>query len=176
MGFELAYASEFADVVARIDACGSIEAWVEQFEAKEKFGGADFAVVSAVAMSACYSPDPDSPFGFAFPFDLETGAMLPDRWHRWRENDPISMVQSRKAADALRALDLLHLECGTRDEVRLHLGLRLFRKGLDALGIPHEAEEFPDTHRSLRYRYDVSIPKLARALHGNSRPTGAPRP
>jgi hypothetical protein len=31
-------------------------------------------------------------------------------------------------------------------------------------GIPYEYEEFEDGHMSIQYRYDVSLPKLARAL------------
>jgi len=169
MGFELVYPSQFADVIARIDACGSLGAWVEQFEAREKIAGGDFAVVGTVAMSACYSPDPDAPFGFAFPFDATTGEMRPVTWQKWRDNDPVRMVDSPEAARALRELDLLHLECGTRDEERLHLGLRLLTERLDAREIPYEAEEFPDTHRSLRYRYEMLLPKLATALHRSRR-------
>jgi enterochelin esterase family protein len=168
-GFELAYPSEFADAIARIHACGSLEAWVEQFEAREKMAGGDFAVVQTVAMSACYSPDPDAPFGFAFPFELETGALRPAIWQRWLANDPIRMVDTPEATAALRALELLHLECGDRDEVRLHLGLRRLTRRLAALGIACEAEEFPDAHRSLRYRYERVLPKLATALRRKPR-------
>jgi enterochelin esterase family protein len=117
-------------------------------------------VLNTVGMAACYSPDPDAPFGIGFPFDFDTGELIPDVWARWRANDPVEM-----ASDALNELDLLFLDCGTKDEWRLHLGLRLLRKRLDALGVSYEAEEFPDTHRSLNYRYDVSLSKLAAALH-----------
>lgn len=171
MGFELVYCSPFADVIARIDACGSLEAWVEQFQSREKMAGGDFVVVATIAMSACYSPDPDAPFGFAFPFDLKTGESLPAIWRAWADNDPVRMIDSDDAARALAALDLLHLECGTRDEERLHLGLRLFTERLTARKVPFEAEEFPDSHRSLSYRYDSVLPKLATALLRS-----APRP
>jgi len=164
MGFELVYPSVFADAIARIDACGSLEAWVAQFEGREKMAGGDFAVVATIAMSACYSPDPDAAFGFAFPFDLRTGVTNPAIWGQWANHDPVRMIESDDAARALASLDLLHLECGTRDEERLHLGLRLFTERLAERAVPHEAEEFPDSHRSLYYRYDVSLPKLATAL------------
>jgi enterochelin esterase-like enzyme len=164
MGFALAYLPQFADTVARLAEFDSLAAWVERFESDEKLSGADFCAVGTIALASCYSPDPDAPFGFRFPFDLETGEILPDIWRRWRENDLVHMVDAPQAADALRALDLLFLDCGDHDEWRHHLGLRLLRKRLDALGIPHEAQEFPGTHRSVSYRYDVSIPKLAAAL------------
>ena len=67
-------------------------------------------------------------------------------------------------ADGLRQLALLFLDCGSEDQFQLHLGMRLFCKRLDEMGIPHEAEEFPDNHSSVSYRYEVSVPKLAAAL------------
>ena len=164
MGFELVYPSPFADAIARIDACGSLEAWVEQFQSREKMAGGDFFVVATIAMSACYSPDPDANFGFAFPFDLRTGELVPAVWRAWADNDPVRMVDSTEAARALAQLELLHLEAGSRDEERLHLGLRLFTERLRERSVPFEAEEFPDGHRSLYYRYDSVIPKLATTL------------
>jgi len=35
---------------------------------------------------------------------------------------------------------------------------------LTALRVPFEHEEFDDGHRSINYRYDVSLPKMAAAL------------
>ncbi|MHC4409078.1 MAG: alpha/beta hydrolase [Planctomycetota bacterium] len=160
MGFELVYAPDFAGTLARLAEFDSLAAWVEQFESREKMAGADFAVVNTIAMSACYSPDANEPFGFRFPFDRTTGERIPAIWKRWRDHDPIEMDPA-----ALRELDLLYLDCGSKDELFLHLGLRRFLKRLDALGIAYEAEEFPDSHRSLNYRYDVSLPKLSAALH-----------
>lgn len=160
MGFAFVYAPEFAAAIARLAEFESLPKWVEHVESREKVSGADFAVLNAVAMAACYSPDPDAHYGFRFPFDEETGELIPEIWRRWQENDPVEM-----ANDALRRLDLLFCDCGTKDEWRLHLGLRRFTKRLESLGIPYEAQEFPDTHRSLSYRYEVSLPKLAAALH-----------
>ena len=164
MGFAFVYMPEFADAITRITECGSLDEWVEQFEAREKISGSDFCVINTLGMASCYSPDPDARFGFALPFEMESGEINAAVWRRWRGEDPVEMVDEPEAAEGLRALDLLFLDCGTRDEYRIHLGLRRFTKRLGALGIPHEAEEFPDTHRSLNYRYDVSIPKLAAAL------------
>ena len=55
-------------------------------------------------------------------------------------------------------------DCGIRDEWSLHHGARLFTRRLKELGIAHEYEEFDDGHMNVQYRYDVSLPKLARAL------------
>ncbi len=114
-------------------------------------------------MAAAYSPNPATmPFGIDLPCDLETGAFREDVWQRWLAHDPIQLLE--RHAEALRAMKFLFLDCGVRDEWHLHLGLRLFVRRLAALGIRHEVEEFDDGHMNVQYRYQVSLPKLARAL------------
>jgi enterochelin esterase family protein len=162
MAFALTYLPGFARTVARIAAAGSLEAWLAEFEKGEKKSSADFDAINTVAMASCYSPDPKSPLGIALPFDPESGELDAAVWARWKEHDPVEMV--KRHADALRKLKLLFLDCGSDDEYHLHLGMRLFAKRCRELGIPCEVEEFKDDHRSISYRYDVSIPKLARAL------------
>ena len=88
-----------------------------------------------LGMAACYSPDPDAPFGFALPFDMETGEIVPDVWARWKEFDPAEMVLQPKYQEALRGLRCLFLDCGSRDEWHLHLGMRLLVKRLEEAGI-----------------------------------------
>jgi enterochelin esterase-like enzyme len=39
---------------------------------------------------------------------------------------------------------------------------------LHKLGVPHTYEEFPGGHRGTHYRYDVSLPRLVRALVNES--------
>ncbi|MGH7162345.1 MAG: alpha/beta hydrolase [Planctomycetota bacterium] len=164
MAFAYCYLPGFAKCAARIAKAGSLEKWVAEFEKVEKKPAADFDTINTLAMAAAYSPDPRSPFGFALPYETETGELLPEVWRRWREFDPIEMVRSEECAAALRGLRLLFLDCGSDDQFQIHLGLRAFVHRLTTLGIPHEAQEFPDDHTSVSYRYDVSIPKLARAL------------
>ena len=164
MGFSFCYAPDFARCAARFAAAGSLEAWVERFERTEKKKSEDFAAINTLGMAAAYSPDPDKPYGIGLPFDLETCELDPDIWRRWKEHDPVEMVRTASCAGGLRDLRLLFLDCGSQDQFQLHLGLRLFRKRLDELGIAHEAEEFADDHSSVSYRYDVSVPKLAAAL------------
>ncbi len=162
MAFALCYQIGFAKTAARIAKAGSLEAWLAEFEAGEKKKASDFDAINTVAMASCYSPDPAQPLGTALPFDLESGELLPEVWARWKEHDPVEMVRSH--ADALRRMRLLFLDCGNADEYQLHLGMRLFVKRCAELGIACEALEFPDDHKSISYRYDVSVPKLARAL------------
>jgi len=164
MLFEYCYSTGFPPCASRVARAGSLERWFADFESTEKKKGADFDTVNTVAMAAAYSPDPAAPLGVALPFDIETGRHRPDVWARWLANDPVEMVRRPECADALRGLRLLFLDCGSEDEYCLHLGLRLFRKRLGELGIAAEVEEFPDDHRSVSYRYEVSVPKLLAAL------------
>lgn len=163
MGFALCYPPDFPAAADAIAAAGSLETWVERFEAREKKRGNDYPVVATLAMAAAYSPDPAAPFGFSLPFDPATGELIPQVWQRWRANDPVNMID-RQSAAALRQMRLAFLDCGTRDEYRLHLGLSLLAQRLDAHGVPYELETFDDGHRSLSYRQDISLPKLAHAL------------
>ena len=116
-----------------------------------------------VAMAACYSPNPaTTPFGIDLPCDLETGAFREDVWRRWLEKDPLQGLE--RNPDSLRAMKLVYLDCGTKDEWNLHHGARLFARRLGELGIAHEHQEFVDGHMNVAYRYDVSLPKIATAL------------
>ncbi|HEX5137663.1 MAG TPA: alpha/beta hydrolase-fold protein [Planctomycetota bacterium] len=162
MAFALTYAPGFAKTVAEIAKAGSIEKWLAAFESREKKKGADFDAINTIAMASCYSPDAGEPLGIALPFDLESGEPDAAVWARWKEHDPVEMVY--RHADALKRLKLLFLDCGSEDEYHLHLGMRLLAKRCKELGIACEVEEFPDDHRSVSYRYDVSIPKLASAI------------
>src|SRR5262249_28590837 len=112
----------------------------------------------------CYSPDASRPGGFALPFDPRTGEIDPSVWQRWLAWDPVRMIERAECQAALRGMRLVHLECGTRDEFFLDFGARIFSARLQALGIAHRHEEFDDTHMSITYRYDVSLPLLWEAL------------
>ena len=163
MAFALCYTG-FSRAVGRIAAAGSLERWVDAFEAREKKGGADFDAINMIAMAAAYSPDESEPFGIALPVDLRDGERRADVWARWRRHDPVVMIEDPAHRDALHGLDLLFLDCGSQDQYQLHLGMRLLVEKLQEHGIRHVVQEFNDDHRGLSYRYDVSIPKLAEAL------------
>ncbi len=121
-----------------------------------------FPALLVVAMAHFYSPNPDAPAGVDLPFDEATGARREDVLARWARRDPVFLV-GEHAAD-LRSLSLLWVECGTRDEYNLQHGARILSNRLRAHDVPHVYEEFDDTHRSISYRYAVSLPRLAAAL------------
>ncbi len=115
-----------------------------------------------VCMAATYDPDPAAPNGFRLPFHLETGALLPQRWKRWLQHDPVLLVD--KYADNLRRLKGIYVDCGWRDQYHIHYGSRQLSRALEKARVPHHYEEFDDTHSDIDYRMDVSLPFLYRAL------------
>lgn len=144
-----------------------------------KYGGSTAALIKAffkapnkttelvhmilmVGIASCYSPNPRSPLGFDMPFDEGTGRMRPDVWKRWLEWDPLRMLP--RYAGNLRKLRLLYMDCGFRDEYQLHFGARIFVEELKKRKIKHVYEEFDDGHGNIAYRYDRSLPLIARKI------------
>ena len=163
MYFEYCYRPDIPRFAAELDRAGGLAKWFEAFQAKVQKTHDDLTVLNILAMAAAYSPDPaEPPYGIALPVDLATGRFRDRVWARWLEHDPLVMLE--RHADALRAMKLVYLDCGTRDEWHLHLGARMFARRLAELGIAHEHEEYDDGHMNVTYRYEVSLPKLAAAL------------
>jgi len=163
MYFEYCYRGDIPKFCARVQNAGGLDAWFAAFEAGRQQKHDDLTALNILGMAASYSPNPAArPFGIDLPCDLATGAFRQDVWARWEAWDPMHLLEAH--ADALRSMKLLYLDCGIRDEWNLHLGMRMFVSRLGTLGIAHEVEEFDDGHMSVQYRYDVSLPRLARAL------------
>lgn len=161
--FEYPFANELL-VAARGLALvgGDPRRFLARFEEGYDLSGDAHAIINVIAMSACYSPNPASPWGFDLPVDVETGARRPEVWRRWLEHDPLHAAA--RHSDALRGLSLLHLEAGTKDEFHLQLGLRLFVRELTRLGVPHEHVEHEGGHFGLDHRYLAVVPRLVGAL------------
>ena len=141
---------------------GRIRRFLEAVWGKEKLNDAEVHTLMELAMAATYDPDPRAPCGFRVPFDLETGELLARRWAKWLAHDPIHLVG--RHARNLRTLSGIYIDCGWRDQYHLHYGARILSRQLAAHGIRHTYEEFDDTHSSIDYRMDVSLPYLYRAL------------
>ena len=141
---------------------GRVRRFLEAFDKRRKPSQAEIHCIMNLCMAATYDPDPRAPNGFRLPFNLETGERIESRWRRWLERDPINMVQTHRAS--LKSLKGIFIDCGWRDQYRLHYGSRILSKRLAEAGISHRYEEFDDTHSSVDYRMDVSLPFLYRAL------------
>jgi len=167
MCFEYAYLGDFPRTAEALQRHGGVEGFLEAFAREtKKREGKWIGPLSVLCMAAVYSPDPAAPRGIGLPFDPETGALLPSVWERWLAFDPLRLVEDPSVRERLAKLRLLFLDCGTRDEYHLQWGLRQLVARLRAAGVPHEHEEFDDGHRGTSYRYEVSLPKLVRALRG----------
>jgi enterochelin esterase family protein len=162
MLFEYCYRVDFPKACSVLQAAGGLKRFLEAFEAKPQKGKDDLLTLNIVGMAACYSPDPTAELGVALPFDLATGLPRDDVFARWLAFDPLRLLPAH--ADALRRLRLLYLDCGTQDEFHLHHAARAFVAELKRLDIPHRYEEYVDGHMNVSYRYDQSLPALARAL------------
>ena len=93
---------------------------------------------------------------------METGELIAERWRNWLRHDPIHLVgRYRKNLASLRGI---YLDCGWRDQYQIHYGSRILSKRLREHRVAHTYEEFDDTHSSIDYRMDRSLPFLYRAL------------
>ena len=170
MYFDYCYKSDFVkflDAAQRlsITSLAALKEFLDNFSPKMHPKPANFFdIIHIAAMSACYSPNPASPCNFDLPFDLITGELRPEVWQRWLDQDPVIMLQDQRWVEALRAMKLIYLDCGNRDEYALHYGARIFCHRLQQLNIPYVYEEFDGGHRNIQFRYDVSFKAMSQAF------------
>jgi len=162
--FEFCYIPDFPKALAAFRERGGPTRWLSWYwRQPARRQSVHFPTLNTIGMAAHYSPNPRSPeIGTDFPFDLRTGEWRPEVWRRWRAWDPVNMVEKR--ARALRRMRLVYIDCGTKDEWNLIWGARVLHGKLTALGVRHVYEEFDDGHLNVTYRYDVSLPRMWRAL------------
>ena len=141
---------------------GRAKRFLREVWGKPKLSMAEGHAIMNVCMAATYDPDPRAPLGFRFPFNLETGEFIPERWNKWRAHDPVNLVNRHRAN--LRSLNGIYIDCGWRDQYHIHYGCRILSKRLREVRIDHVYEEFDDNHSDVDYRMDVSLPFLYRAL------------
>lgn len=163
MGFAWGYASDFPNCLQQLDKFdSSIEGFLRHIEHKRKPSSEEMEALMTLAMAATYDPDPSAFMGIRLPVTLDTCEWIPDRWRNWLRHDPLEIVEDH--ANALRRLKGLFIDCGTKDQYRLHFGARRLHRKLEKLGVPHRYEEFPDTHSGIDYRLDESLVYLARCV------------
>ena len=162
MYFPYGYLPDFPMALDVLRKCGGRDEFLKKFRSKVKYRSADVMTLMILAMAASYDPDLENPGEYHLPFDLETGQIIEQRWQCWLSHDPVEMVD--RCVESLRSLRLLFIDCGIRDQFRLHHGSRILTKKMQQLEIPHTYEEFDDDHSSVDYRLDVSLPLLAKAL------------
>lgn len=170
MAFELCYPPDFVKFLNAaerngINADENLRDWLADFSPKmHPKPPAFFDLLHIPAMSACYSPNPNSATGFDLPFEFYTGQRRPEVWQRWQAWDPVNLLDTPAYQSALRQMNLLYLDCGRFDEYALQYGARIFSQKLAALGIAHHHQEFDGGHRHTQHRYDVSLAAISAAF------------
>ena len=148
----------------QISKYGGFAEFIEQIPTIHPKRGGFWEAIHTVMYSMAYAPNPSQPLGFDLPINMETGALIENVWEKWLQFDPLRMIESSDCQAALQTLSYIFLEVGSFDEYNLAVGARLLHRRWQELNILHEYEEFPDGHSSTSYRFDVSIPKLAKAI------------
>jgi enterochelin esterase family protein len=147
--------------LARLGGLDGLLLAAAQRGTKEQFF---YDTVGILTWAATFAPNDAAPYGFDLPVDMDTGALREDVWARCKRFDPIELVKDPDHARALHELKELFIDCGSYDEYNLQVGARLLSRELTRLNVPHTYEEYPGGHRGTHYRYDVSLPRLSRAL------------
>ena len=164
--FELCYWRDVPEVVRalRKHYDGSYERFFTDLRSRVPWSRKDDGVLLNMwAMAAAYSADDDGTV--RLPFDTATGEMVPEVWERWLQWDPVRMVP--RHADALRSLQAIYIDAGTRDEWFLDLGATAFRSALHEIGVTDVRFELFDAgHMSIEYRYPLAIRHLAERISG----------
>ena len=153
--FEYGYLPEFPQALREIQKFDSIQEMIGCYGNPQR--PVSNAAVNQTAMAACYSPNPESPYGFDYPFDLDTGELRADVWARWLTHDPVRMAEHDEIIANLKKLSGLYIECGLRDEFHLQWGARILSQRLTRAGVLHEHVEFDAGHFNLMWRYDESL-------------------
>jgi Putative esterase len=163
--YEYLYIPEFGKAVRHLrDYDGDIWRWWADFRSRTSFTkAADADLVMMLAVSACFSADPDGTV--QLPFDPRTGVLRPQVWQRWLDWDPVKMVP--RYADQMRALRAVWIDGGTRDEWFLDIGAEAFRAALREAGVPDDVihfELFDASHMGIDYRYPLSLAWLCQRI------------
>lgn len=163
-GFDACYGPDLLKFCAVVDCDygASVERFARAFLASPKKDSFDHAALNALAMSACYSPNPKSALGFDVPADPKMGFLKPDVWRRWLDFDPVE--QAAKRSKALKRLKTLFFDCGRRDEFFLQYGARRLAAVLKKAGVRHIHEEHDAGHFDMNDRYDRSLSMISKRL------------
>ena len=162
--FETCYLPDFRHSIRalRDHYDGSFETFWQMFRSHVPFTqpGAEY-IINDWGMAACYSTDADGTV--RLPYDIATGALIPEIWERWLAWDPVRMVP--KHADTLRSMRAIYIDAGRQDQYFLDLGAEAFRRALAEIGVTDIFFElFEGTHSGIEYRYPIALKYLAERL------------
>ena len=167
LDFELVYRPDFPKFLARLwDFDRDLKAFLTYIEKEPKLSTENMHHVMVCAMAATYDPDPEAWKGVRMPFDLETCAILPERWQAWLQHDPLVLARQPEYLNNLRNLKGIYIDCGSKDQYHLQFGTRHMIRILEQAGIDVNQGTFKDNHNNIDYRMDHSLPYLYASLCG----------
>ncbi len=147
-----------------IDLAGGLQSFAEEIPRAGPKNASQFDAIFVLAAAAAYSPDPTE-FPFAqLPMNPATGEICSETWAKWLAQDPIGRIDASEAA--LRAMSLIYIDAGNRDEHGLHFAARTLNEALSRRGLPVRYEEYDGGHRGTSWRYEFSLPQIVEALRG----------
>ena len=164
MGFDRLFAGDFPKALMSLEKHDGLEGFLSHLETCKKMKGEDFHTLMILAMGATYDANPEAPKGIRLPVDPRTCELIPERWQAWLDWDPVVMLERKDVQNNLASLKGLFIDCGQQDQYNIHFGTRQLAVRLEELGIEFTYEEFDDTHSSIDYRMDISLPFLYRSL------------
>jgi enterochelin esterase-like enzyme len=155
--FEYGYFPFFPEALLELNKYNSPLEFLKTLDDPRPKGKMWWSAMDKTAMAACYSPNPDSPWGFDYPFDLQTGELREDVWARWLAHDPVRLAQRADMIENLKKLRGIYIECGRSDEFNLQWGARVLNQKLRAAGLAVDYREFDGGHMNTHWRYDESL-------------------
>jgi len=163
--YELCYLPEFGTCARLLrEYDGDIWRWWRGFQSRTAFTHhADQHLLAILGVAACFSAREDGTV--ELPFEPDSGMLRPEVWENWLDWDPVRMVP--RYAGAVRSLQSIWIDAGTRDDFFLDLGATAFRSALRDAGVADEAvafELFDATHAAIDYRYPLSLAWLCQRM------------
>lgn len=146
---------------------GDYDRFFEDFSSRRAFARpADFTLLEAFAMAACYSPappgEPGDGRGVELCFDPASGRFREEVFARWLAHDPVRLAPDH--LPALAGLRAIWLDAGRSDEHYLDLASEQLSAVLSSAGISHHHELFPGRHSRNDHRLPLALAYLAPRL------------
>jgi S-formylglutathione hydrolase FrmB len=163
--YEQCYLREFGTAVRLLREYGAdIWAWWADFGSRVAFTHpADATLLGILGVAAAFSAREDGTV--ELPFDPRTGQVRHAAWQRWLDWDPVRMAP--KYSDALRSMQSIWIDAGTRDDYFLDVGAEAFRAELRATGVSNDVIRYQlidATHAGIDYRYPMSLAWLCQRM------------
>ena len=158
--FEYCYLKDFPKAISLLSRT-SVRSFLRKMKTKPNPDNDDLLLHSLIAMSAFYSPNKKSEYGFDLPFDPETGVLNESVWEKWLKLDPARTVS--RNIDALKDKTIV-LQTGVKDEFAINLGMKQIHLALEREKVVHFYKAYEAGHFGIDFMYEESIPSLVRGL------------